>query len=571
MKLHIDLYNQKFVISVEKGNVGVLYMLQDYFSYNRIIEAWEKRFGREFDEEREEDLKSLLSQRYIPEAVVNWASFQLTGEYKNVNTGHAFVPSFMDDGYIPLERVRGTGKKTITYRVGLLSLVLEALQSSYFSDKYGLIEIGLADKRENLVEFVEDPVFKVGEYTLRNDQQQVLTSIRNMLQDAQSRLFHTILVDLAVGFGKTILMGALVKNICNYKVVFFFRDRNLCLQAIADYLEMGFNVGCIVSKPKEVDKYLEAIGMEERPAYNKVTDFTIVMVQTLQSFLKRGKISEHEFAAVNGVFVDECEEGYTGVKTRAIFDLFKPGIQVGYSGTPLDNPSKAERLLTLSLFGGKVYKVSVAENNQNKVTLPANVKFLLHRMDEARIYNSVKYSKIYGVYYSLNRYNLMKEAVLKELEKGRQVMIYTGHAPIEVSKFLYEQMKMDIDFGQIGIGLVTGEVSVESRANIYNKFSSYDYRVIIANRVVRRGLNIPEIQTIVNFEATNNKASIIQAVIGRPCRKNGKDESFNVIEFYDLGSPEIEQLSQDRIAVLSHRDIGAKIKYNYPNKNGIPV
>lgn len=575
--LHIDLYNQWFSLSAPGQSPRLLYAIQGFISYNRAVEDWERKNGVKFDIQTSAHRVDLARNKYTPAAFSNYLWHLETGKYRNLTTGDYFPRTFMDKGNIPLRKIeRSTGK--LSYRVGLLELVLKSIKKAKFTKEFGDIEVTLTDLRENLINWTHEPVYEVGDFTLRPDQAKVLDSIRATMQDEAGGIFHSVLVDLAVGFGKTILMGALVRNIQDYNVVFFFRERNLCLQAIDDYLEMGFDVGTIVSNPKQVDKYLDGIGQQRRPKHGVVTGFTIVMVQTLQSGIRRGTIEPEAFVGVNGIFVDECEEGYTGDKTQQVFDLFKPGIQVGYSGTPLDSPHKRERLLTLELFGSQIYKITVAENNANGVTLPANVRFHLHRMDPNRYQTGngkdrgVGAAKIDAVYYSGERYRLMKKALLRALKSGKQAMVYFGHAPIEVGEFLYTQMGKDSDFAPYGIGFVTGDVEVPDRAAIYKKFGNYELRIIVANRVVRRGLNVPEIQCMVNWEATDNKSSIVQAIIGRPCRRNGEDESFEVIEFYDEGHGEVEQLSRTRLGVMTHPDIGANVTYDYKADDlGYPV
>jgi superfamily II DNA or RNA helicase len=576
--VHITLFNQWLVLTVPKGDNGaVLFALEKFISYNETLENWERKTGVKFDINKSEHRVDLATSKFTPTAYANYLSFLETGQYRSLQTKAYFSIGFQSDGNVPLARV---DRKTmqLAYRVGLLEQVLKILRLEKFTSRFGAVAVTLTDERENLINWTAEPVYTVGDFELREkDQRVVLDSIRKTMQDDRGKLFHTVLVDLAVGFGKTILMGALVRNIMDYNVVFFFRERNLCLQAINDYLEMGFDVGTIVAEERQVDRYLKEIGQERRPKHGVITGFTIVMIQTLQTRVRSGELTPEDFLGVNGVFVDECEEGYTGEQTQKLFDLFRAGIQVGYSGTPLDSAHKKQRLLTLSLFGSQIYKITVAQNNANGVTLPANVRFYYHGLAEHltktkdgnwRAIGSVKDA---AIYYSAQRYQKMKTALLRALKQGKQAMIYFGHAPLEIGEFLYTQMTKDSDLMHYGMGFITGDVPVDERSRMYQEFSKANLRVLVANRVVRRGLNVPEIQVIVNWEVTDNKASIIQAIIGRPCRRNGTDESFEVIDFFDHGHPEIDQLSLGRVTVLTSKDIGAKVTYDYPNNNGEPL
>jgi len=577
-KVTITLYNQWFILEMGEGErLNLLYDLQDFISYNQTVENWERKNGVKFDWENTGHILKIAWDKYTPTAFSNYLFHLHSGTYYNQRDKVHFPMAYRSDGYVPLERVNKRNN-TLAYRVGLLELVLKTFQSEDFKEDYGFIQVTAVDYRENKINWTPQPVYEVGEMILREkDQQKVLNSIRETMSSDTGNIFHTVLVDLAVGFGKTVLMGALVKNIQDANVVFFFRERNLALQAIDDYLEMGFDVGTIIANPKSVDKYLESIGQEKRPKHGVLTGFTIIMAQTLQSRVGKGELTAEDFTGVNGVFVDECEEGYTGDKTQSLFDLFKPGIQVGYSGTPLDSPSKKQRLLTLSLFGSQVYKITVSQNNIAGVTLPANVKFYHNPMPKDLVTTpggrrkSVGKAKEDGIYKSEVRYQKMKEGLLEALRDGKQAMIYFGHAPLEFGQYLLDRMGQDPDFSPYKTGYVTGDIPVMDRAEIYKSFSKHETRIIIANRVVRRGLNIPEIQVMVNWEATDSKASIVQGIIGRPCRKNGEDVSFMVIDFYDQGHPEIEQLAQTRLKVFGGEDIGANLSYDYINQNGIPL
>lgn len=535
--------------------------LKEFLSYNDEIFALEKRLGREIDLDDKEDLEELGRNAGSPH-VQNWASYQLTGERINLYIRGGEDPTFkhweMSDGWKTIVQKVTDGRLKI--RTGLIGKVVKYLQERN-------CEISVLDQRSQLPNLTKEPVYQFAEITLRDDQRDVIDKFREHLSSGENinRLFANILLDLAVNTGKTYLAAAIIYNLQKPKVIMFHREVYLCGRAVADYMKLGFKVGCIAADKKAVRAELKLAGIKEDPIWGH-SDFTIAMVQTLSSRLKSGKFSVEDLRNYNVGLFDECEQ-FCGDQTTMLVDKMRMPMKIGYSGTPFSSESGYNRFTVLGLFGSQVYKITTADNVEKGVSLKPIVNFNLNsfRGGAGKTKSAIKTF----LYSDRHRLKIAADRIKHHSDNGRKgVMFYYGDADLIFGDWLMKELQEL--FPRLNIEHINGKV--KGRSEIFENFREGQADILVCNDVVKRGANLKNLSIFINWESTMNDISMVQAAIGRGTRTDGKNEDFYVEAFYDLGNPHSEDNSMYQIRLFSKAEHGAEINFLYKNSDGgIPL
>jgi len=570
----IYLTNQWVILERDDEPKSVLEDIRDYYSYNDYVRSWEKVNKCGFDYNNEDHLKSLAPD---VESVFfqNYLCYHITGKYINMyqytddsrtKLGLKFKAWQMSDGYSSVFRLYFAGRR-LKFRSGLLRGVLMLLQSVDIVTEYGEILYDIKDQRRNFIRLTKDPVYSVGDYKLREDQKPVIDKVRHTFTDRKQmgQYFNSVLLDLAVNFGKTILAACFVLNVVHAKVLMPFRDAILCAKAVAEYLGMGFDVGVVAANKAMIRAELKSQGITKQPKWDTFTDFTICMVQTVEARIRSSKIIVEDLFRFNLCMYDECET-FTGKQSLDFIGKTSPGLQIGYSGTPLKSDKGKNRYTVLGLFGSQRYEVTTADNVEKGVSLEPHVHVLLNDIRGVRS-NNVGYVKDRYIYRSMDRLDIVVEKLrdLKLLDK--QIIFYFGAARIGYGRWLFEKI---LDFGLIfdRVGYIDGKT--KNRSAILDRFRSGDIRVLVANRVIKKGLNIPNIEVWINWESTGNEISLVQGSIGRGTRKNKDAYKFDILAFFDQGHKILEEGSKRLIDELSKEEHGTVMNYLYEHIEGIP-
>lgn len=549
-----------------EGDAKQLKYLAEYLSYNNDITAFEKRHvGIKFDWENEEHLREVAEKTYF-EFFQNYLCHKISGKMVNwyqpnptdsTEVGKPFQPWAMSDGYHSVVSILGAKAK---FRSGLLGHAI-----NFFQDEG--IEIEIVDARSDCPRLTKDAVYSVGKFTAREDQRKIIDNFRQSLLDPTNygHLFTSILLKLAVNTGKTIIAGLLVSNLENARILMPHREKFLCNRAVVDYMEMGFEVGVIAADKKEVKTILKERGIDQEPIWG-IAPFTVIMVQTVQARLKKGEITIKDLEYFNLLLADECEQ-LVGDQTTALIDKCKMPMKLGYSGTPLDSDDGYNRLTVLGLFGSQIYEVTTKDNIENSVSQKPIVHFSLNRMVGVKGLSKSKAK--FHIYTDPERLDIFMDRMLWHLGEGRtQWIVYYGDAQLVHGAWLEQQLR-----NRLGLLAVIAHVNGETknRAEIFSQYLAGEVNVLVANSVIKRGVNLPNIRVFFQWESNDNDISVQQAAIGRGTRRDGKNEEFYIEDIYDQGNPDLENASRYRANIYNHDSHGAEIHYLYPNKDGIPT
>ena len=552
--------------AIFNGDRTILAEIAEGIAYNDDITGWESRYREVFDIDNPDHQQSMLDftrreyyQNYlclkISGKCVNWKQVNPMGDM-----GKIFHPNATSDGYTSMVKLfnNGTAAKV---RAGLMGKILNYLNENH------KVDISIEDKRTHVPQLTDEPVYSVGGMTLRPDQRKVIDEFRAGIADHENQgdLFSNILLKLAPNTGKTYIAAALVANLVNPRVIMMHRDKYLCARAVADYLKLGFDVGCLSADKAEVRKVLKEQGCDREPIWG-VAPFTVAMVQTVVSQLKRGAITVDELQEFDTLLADECEQ-LMGDQTTELIDKMRLSMKFGYSATPLGSDSGHNRITVSGMFGGQVYEITTADNIDLGVSLKPHVHFNLNRMLGVKnLTPSRAKNHIYTCEYRLD---LMVKRMLWHIGEGHnQFLVYYGGAELKYGDWLYKELQQ-----ALGLLSVTAHVNgtTKDRSETFTRYLAFEVNTLVANSVIKRGVNLKNIQVVCNWESTDNEISLEQALIGRGTRVDGEATAFFIEDFYDVGNEFLESNSRRRLEMFLKVENGATVTYSYPNDNGTPA
>ena len=99
---------------------------------------------------------------------------------------------------------------------------------------------------------------------------------------------------------------------------------------------------------------------------------------------------------------------------------------------------------------------------------------------------------------------------------GHQVLVFANQITT------VEQLHQDLAVVAKGIASIHGDKSQFERTQILTKFKSGELNILIATNVASRGLDIPSIKTVINFDCSKDKEDHIHR-IGRTGRAGDKE------------------------------------------------
>jgi ATP-dependent RNA helicase RhlB len=150
------------------------------------------------------------------------------------------------------------------------------------------------------------------------------------------------------------------------------------------------------------------------------------------------------------------------------------------------------------------------------------------------------------VYYPANREKLpLLVQLLRGLQDGH-VMVFanTRHAVDHVSRTLASN--------GFNVAALAGNVPQVKRQKLLKKFHDGEIDVMVATDVAARGLHIPDVSHVVNFDLPQDAADYVHR-IGRTARLGATGDAISfACEDYAFYLPEIEQFIDLQLPVVQH-------------------
>lgn len=248
---------------------------------------------------------------------------------------------------------------------------------------------------------------------------------------------------------------------------------------------------------------------------------------------------------VEGVLVHNCHHlsSMTGQYADILTNILAP-IRIGLTATL---PTEQEALLAIESFiGPLIDEVTVAEGQELGIMADIKIKFLKvplsHKVKDLR-----KYQDVYewGVVKREDQHKLIAETVLKEVTTGNSVLVIVNR--IDHGNNLLEAIsRLDIPcmFAQ-------GATDSDLRKEIKEALNNKDIHCVIATTIFREGIDIPELNVIINAAGGKSEISTLQA-IGRGLRLTKTKRQLTLYDIFDPSNRFLVEHFGERICLFSN-------------------
>jgi superfamily II DNA or RNA helicase len=345
------------------------------------------------------------------------------------------------------------------------------------------------------------------------------------------------LVLSATGTGKTFIAAMYMKMLVG-NAVFVVDELQLLKQAQAELSNvLGEPVGQVgksVFDPKRV---------------------TVATIQTMH--LHRRDLKFAPWAkSLQCIFLDEVHLALNRRNFETV-NAIKPPVVFGLTAT-LELRKRRVALQAFNTCGPVIFEFPLEQGVKEGFLSPGVVVFMDHvnhfeKTNTRWYFNKGKSAKEYAaaIVENKNRLDLVCRIVREAVRRDKYVIVL-----VERLKHILSLTKA---LGDVPHGIACGLVKVDSRINAGKNFEKGNIRLIIANKVFKKGINLKRVDVIIDAAAMRNKNDAVQKY-GRGVRmcegKNGLIY-FDICDKTPVGAKKhrFEAAAEERRAALKSRGL----------------
>jgi ATP-dependent RNA helicase RhlB len=135
--------------------------------------------------------------------------------------------------------------------------------------------------------------------------------------------------------------------------------------------------------------------------------------------------------------------------------------------------------------------------------------------------------------------------IMRELGEGR-IMVFVN------TKREAERIEAYLQANDIKASAISGDVPQNKRLRMLTQFQNGELPVLIGTDVASRGLHIPDVQCVINYDLPNDKEDYVHR-IGRTARAGASGDAISFgCETYVMSLPDIESFIGHKIPVATH-------------------
>jgi len=359
----------------------------------------------------------------------------------------------------------------------------------------------------------------------------------------QTISFPRGIIDAATNAGKTSIVASLYYNMTSGSLLFTLHRTKLFAQQYEFFKGLfGNDVGRVDSRHMEIDK-----------------PFVIAMYQTLLSRAEKSVDVKTRLAQFNVLVVDETHTAGSGAYAEILSYVTAP-VRAFISGTPLEAKDKVKSMAIVGLSGPTLVKITNKQLIDLNISQKPYVKMYLVENERMVDPRSLLLGYSYEVEQSMYAQQVldMVYSICEERKDSQVILTFTLR---EHGRML--QKLLTPIYGEGNVGMVHGETS---NADVV-KFANFELNVLLASSVLKEGINIPNIRTLVRLHGGDSKIDIKQ-FIGRALRDDKENTTVELIDFYFLGK-NVSKHSRSRLRL--YRKEGFNVELMYDAKRDKPI
>ncbi|CAG7848306.1 ATP-dependent rRNA helicase RRP3 {ECO:0000305} {ECO:0000250/UniProtKB:P38712} [Serendipita indica DSM 11827] len=198
---------------------------------------------------------------------------------------------------------------------------------------------------------------------------------------------------------------------------------------------------------------------------------------------------------------------------------------------------EADRLLDMD-FGPIIDKIlKVIPKERRTMLFSATMSTKVKRLQRASLVNPVKVevSSKYSTVSTLQQYYVFGPHMRKEVNLITLVRSLSGKSIIVFTNTVNDTIRLTLMLRALNIGAIPlhSKLSQSTRLGSLNKFRAGGRQVLIATDVAARGLDIPQVDVVINYGVPQNSKDYIHRV-GRTARAGRAGKAITFVTQYDI-------------------------------------
>lgn len=398
--------------------------------------------------------------------------------------------------YLVVEGIPNDYSKNISYfyakdhfMIGFLPMILKIL-------KVAGVQYTIHDTRKLKLSFGE--IEELKGYTYLPYQREAIAAADNKLDDIN---FYRGIFDMATNAGKSLVMAGILKSLQNYNIAIVITHRAEIFKQLKQLLtdNFGDDVGVITSMTTSFSKINIAMQKSLINRANSSIEFRVLM------------------SKADVLLLDECHIAKGKGLFRFLKDVKSEAVYF-FSGTSIDFAEESDAMKVIGLSGKFLHRISNRELIDSGASRNAKIKF--HPIKKMHNISNYKISYEYNIVRSTERNDK-----IAEITKGKQSIISVT--------FVDHAFKIQEHLRKHGIKSSVFHSGSEDRDTLLEDFINNKIQILICTFVIKEGVNIPNIDVMVNAGGGKSKITIKQMMIGRAVRKKEGSTHVEIHEFDD--------------------------------------
>ena len=610
-----SLEANKTRITLEAGeSKTILYKIKQHFVYNPMVDKLRDHMMLEPEEDLDVDYNNAAQLMEMAKTCVQLNLKELADHFayyynraKGKNHSQALYNPFWFFGdstiyrgitkELPGERsiVSRMNGDNILIPIGWTRAVYEFVKEHYRS----CLHKNCFVSKNPRLHVNADRKYHFENFGLRPYQIPLLNDLLDAIEHPSGAYLNRFLLDLAVGWGKTYLMGGIIMNIDDANFLLPSVRKTELLKNIADFFfDLKFDeIGVLWSKQeirnifkilykemriREVkselgdryvnkDEFKALVDAKDTPVRkkqfkaefdrrikpNEFCRITFGMTKTIVNRLQKKEYMPKDLRFFNCVLVDEVHQNNTPTCEKLMANLRLGGL-VGLTGTPFTSPDHTQHVKLINNYGPAFASENIQLGIERQAIVPFEVEVYVNENNDPSIYNRFPNAETH-VYKSKPRNQVLLQ-ILKD-NVGAKKFIYGGSCLIDYLDYTYKFLNHHTaDIGTLDI--ITGrhaKDSVEEEAKL-SGFKIGDTENLITNRKITTAQNFNSATVFVVWYAGINKTFLEQA-LGRVLRPNEDHSTVKVILIEDKHAGKFTDNFPRRLKTITDLQPNTKVTY----------
>jgi superfamily II DNA or RNA helicase len=389
---------------------------------------------------------------------------------------------------------------------------------AYVEEEYPTLDVEIIDERGIIPEFL--PVFQpeIGNRVINEQyvhQKHVIEAFNNWITfRGQKIYFPRGVADASTNAGKTSIIAGIYLNLATTeRMLIIIHRKTIYRELLAYYQSLFGEIGQI------------------NDGHYKVLPVTLAMIQTLAKRIEDPNVKK-DLSSFSVLAVDESHRAGSTMYTKTLVHCPAP-IRIFVSGSAFDSKDVVSNMIIVGLSGKKLIKVSKKELMDKGISTPIKVK--IHLCNTILRAPVLKYDECVEklIHKSMERASIMFEIIRKRINVGP---ILIAVEETEHGKFLMETLnsmhKSAEVFEKCNIALTHSK-----DPDLVQKVEAFrigEIDVLISTSVLREGVNLPLIQTVI-YAVGGHSGVYIRQWMGRGERIDESKTETEFHDFYDIG------------------------------------